>query len=205
MELIDRKLENLVKEVELYGRSAADSVYLTDASFVVERDEYSIPQDASWDGATVDFMWFMDCADKGISVPHLSPDKSFWLHRFGKDAEPYGVCWRLKDLYNNLRDPTHWRRCMLWNSRASTAPPCVLCYQFMENDHHTLDLTITMRSCDVVKCLPQDILMSHMLLQHVCKEVGFDYGKMTFNIANAHVYWEDTFFQEEFTFDQELS
>ena len=43
--------------------------------------------------------------------------------------------------------------------------------------------------------------MTWFLLRDVAKKACMDRGKMTFNIGNAHVYYEDCEWQEEFTID----
>jgi thymidylate synthase len=68
-------------------------------------------------------------------------------------------------------------------------------------DHDRLNVTVTMRSSDVAKVLPQDVAMTWFLLRDVAQMSNLDRGKMTFNIGNAHVYYEDCEWQEEFTID----
>jgi thymidylate synthase len=43
--------------------------------------------------------------------------------------------------------------------------------------------------------------MTDLILGQICRSTGFKPGKMTFNLANAHVYYEDMEYQEEFTID----
>ena len=198
---IDRALENIVKEVEIYGRSGADCVYLTNFSFTLDGSDFDVPIAADIDGVVVDHDWFMKCSEKGISVPHPSPDKSFWLRFFGKDAVPYGTTWNFAALLDHLDKPDHHRKAVLFNFRDAENPPCVLDYQFQQIEHRTLDITVNMRSSDVKKVLPQDVAMTWFLLRDVAKKACMDRGKMTFNLGNAHVYYEDCEWQEEFTID----
>ena len=200
MNTIDKILDNLVKEVEIYGRSAADCIYLPNLSFTIKDDQFEVPIDADMDGAVVDFDWFMKAADKGYDISHPSPDKSFFLRHFGDDTYAYGSSWNFRELRDNIAKPENWRRCVLFNPRLAPAP-CVICYQFLQHEHRTLDVIVTMRSSDVKKVLPQDVLMTWFLLKHVAKDNYLDRGSMTFNIANAHVYYEDCEWQEEFTVD----
>ena len=44
MKTIDRFLENLVKEVEIYGRSGAESIYTNNLSFTVSASDFTIPE-----------------------------------------------------------------------------------------------------------------------------------------------------------------
>ena len=200
MRTIDKILDNVVKEVELYGRSGADSVYITNMSFTIAEEDFDVPVDADIDGAVVDFDWFLKSAEKGYDISHPSPDKSFWLRHFGKDSYAYGASWRLQELYDQLAKPDAWRRCVLVNPR-SIDPPCIMCYQFLNDGNRVLDVIVTMRSSDTKKVLPQDVLMTWFLLKHVANAMCLERGSMTFNIANAHVYYEDCEWQEEFTID----
>ena len=39
--------------------------------------------------------------------------------------------------------------------------------------------------------------MSRLILDYVCSLVGYDPGKITFNLANAHVYYQDMEYPDE--------
>ena len=201
MRIIDRVLGNVVKEVELYGKSGAESVFLTNLSFSFDGKDFDVPIAADMDGAVVDFDWFMKCAEAGRELSHPSPDKSFWLRHFGNDSYSYGSTWNFRALRDHLDKPDHWRKAVLTNPRSPEDPPCIICYQFQVVEHRTLDVTVTMRSSDVCKVLPQDVLMTWFLLREVAKDNCLDRGTITFNIGNAHVYYEDCEWQEEFTVD----
>ena len=204
MPKINNILENTRKEVELYGASGAESVFLTNLRLEFKSKDLDCPEDADLRGAITDFDWFVLCEKAGCVVPHPSPDESFWIKFFGEQALPYGQAWNFKALKDTLQNPAKHRRGVLYNPRSYDSPPCILTYQFHVERYSTLDVTVTMRSSDVAKVLSQDVLMSWLLLCHVAKLVGLEPGDMVFNIANAHIYWEDTEFQEEFTFDDGL-
>ena len=201
MNTTDRFLENLAKEVEIYGRSGSESIYKSNLSFSLDAKDFEIPVSADWDGAIVDFDWFLKCAARYQDLSHPSPDKSFWLRTFGKDAGPYGAGWNFTALREHFDKDTYTRRAILWNPRNPDNPPCILCYHFSCDLYRTLDVTVSMRSSDVRKVLGQDLVMTWLLLKHVAKDNCFDLGKITFNIANAHIYYEDCEWQEEFTVD----
>ncbi|NDB65873.1 MAG: hypothetical protein EB168_09440 [Euryarchaeota archaeon] len=203
MKQIDRLIENIRKEVELTGRSGGDCIFKTNVSFSIPDSVFDVPEDSDLDGAFVDFGWFLKAAEN-CSKEHPSPDKSFWLRQFGKDSIPYGLSWRLPQLLDNITSGDAWRRGVLINPFDPLKPPCVLSYQFQCEFHGLLDMTVTMRSCDMVKVLPQDILMSWFLLKHVSEKSGYDRGSMTFNIGNAHIFYDDLELPEEFTFDDGL-
>ena len=198
MEAIDRILSDFRAAVETAGRSGADSVYLNNAYFLIRSHEFSCPADCDLDGASADLLWFLECEKERRVVPHPAPDASFWRKTWGDDALPYGASWRLQELVDSIRDEKSWRRAVLFNYHHPTQPPCILCYQFMPRDLTVLDLTVTMRSSDVVNVLPQDVMMAWMLLRHVCNLTSKEIGDIHFNIANAHVFWEDMDRVEEF-------
>ena len=201
MTYIDKLLENLRKEVELTGRSGSDCIYRSNLNFSFSCEDFEIPSEADYDAATVDFYWFLSCSKTGVVGPHSAPQTSFWLNYFGPKALPYGYTWRLKELYNTLRNPEKWRRAVLHNPAPTDNPPCIMCYQFQTDGGREIDCTVTMRSSDVAKVLPQDVLMSWLLLRHVCQEVKMQPGQLTFNIGNAHVYYADAEYQEENVID----
>lgn len=200
MTSIDKILEDIRKTVELTGRSGAETVYLTDIVFEISTSNFEPPLECDLDGATVDFRWFLSCAEVGYTKPHESPDKSFWLKRFGKDALPYGRCWRLRDLYTALEDQST-RRAVLFNSTSTEEPPCVLSYHFQRDDLKRLDVTVIMRSSDAAKVLPQDTMMAWFLLRHVSNHLKLVPGKIKFYISNCHVFYEDMEFPEENVID----
>lgn len=197
---VDKALEDIRKTVELTGRSGAETVYLTDVMFDIDTENFAPPSECDFDGATVDFRWFLDCAKVGYTTPHDSPDKSFWLQAFGKDALPYGRCWRLSELYTALESVTS-RKAVLFNGNSPEDPPCVLSYHFQRLDGDRLDVTVIMRSSDAAKVLPQDLMMTWFLLRHVANETGLTPGKIKFYISNCHVYYEDMEFPEEHIID----
>lgn len=201
MERIDRILEDLQREVELYGKSGADSVFIDNLQFSIESSDYQVPLGCDVQGGIADVAWFFQCAEDRCITPHPSPDESFWIRYFGKDSLPYGHSWNLDALYQNLSRESTSRRGILFNHRDCYSPPCVICYQFQTIRHGILDCTVTLRSSDVAKVLPQDVFMTDLILAWICRTTGFEPGKMTFNLANAHVFYPDMEYQEEFTID----
>ena len=205
MARIDNILEDTQKQVELYGTSGEEAVFLTDLAVTFYAAELEIPPiNCDFPGAVADFAWFLSCEEKRLIVPHQSPDSSFWLRTFGEQALPYGYSWDLKHLRETLLSHDTWRRAILYNPLSQSNPPCVVCYQFQNASFGELDLTVTMRSSDVAKVFPQDVIMSYLLLCHVSNLVDLKPGSITFNLGNAHVYWADTEFGEEFAIDDGL-
>ena len=200
MNRTDIILDDVQREVELAGRSHADCVYLNDISFTIERNSYAVPTNADSPGAALDVGWFFAAAERGMIIPHPAPDQSFWLRKFGRDAYPYGYNWNLPYLLENIHYPDSWRRCVLYNPMIADEPPCVLCYQFHPNGDY-LDITATMRSSDVYGILPQDVTMTDLILKRIAEPAGLRPGALTFNIGNAHAYYSDMEYVEEFTLD----
>jgi hypothetical protein len=196
MNYTDRILDSVRWEVEFNGQSHADCVFLNDLSFTIDRHKYEVPSEANPLEARADVYWFFASAREGRVAPHQDPDASFWLRIFGEDANPYGYTWNLPRLLENIHSPTAWRRAILYNPMVANNPPCVLCYQF----HPTLDvlsITATMRSSDVYKVLPQDIVMTDLILREIARKSELQPGDITFNIGNAHAFYEDMEYVEE--------
>ena len=197
MERIDRILENVQKEVEIYGRTGSDCVFKDNLQFSIKAKDFKVPQNANLAEARSDVDWFLQCAEKRMVLSHPNPDTSFWIRFFGEDALPYGATWNFEALKESMLDESAWRRLVLFNHQHMSAPPCVVCYQFQVINYGKLDCTVTLRSSDVVNVLPQDVLMSKFILDHVCALVGYEPGKMTFNLANAHVFYRDMEYADE--------
>jgi len=200
MNTIDRVLENVQKEVELYGRSGADTVFLTDLQFTLSAEDVVPPVNCDREGAICDVSWFFKCAKERMIVPCGNPDTSFFIKFFGRDVLPYGATWHLDVLKEHLND-RDTRRAVLSNHNNPEKPPCVMSYQFQCVDYGTLDCTVNMRSSDVANVLAQDVFMTSLIQTEIAKMVGLEPGKLTFNLGNAHVYYKDLQHTEEFLID----
>jgi hypothetical protein len=207
MNEVTKAIEIVRSSVERVGKSGRDTVYLDNVSFRASVTKFQAPEGANVAEAREDFRWFMMCEDTWEPIPHPCPERSWWLRQFGKDALPYGMTWNLQEVEDALTTPRLERRAVLFNPLTPT-PACILCYQFQVIDHTTggphLDVTVTMRSSDVVNCLPQDAVMTELLLHHLAERLDMIPGRMTFNIANAHIYWEDLDTWDEGVIDMPL-
>lgn len=194
MNEVTKAIDSIRSSVERVGRSWRDTVYLDNVSFRVSATRFEVPDGADTMAAREDFYWFILCEDHREPIPHPKPERSWWLKQFGKDAPPYGYTWDLDRVGDNLTTKGQERRAVLFNP-THPHPACILCYQFQVVDHVSggpyLDITTTMRSSDVVNCLPQDVLMTELLLHFMAERHGMVPGMMTFNIGNAHIYWDD--------------
>ena len=201
MEKTDHILTSIRKQVEMGGRSGADTVWMDNVSFRIlsSRGQKHL-YGCDLASAEIDFNWFLRCEDFEDFVPHPSPKESWWLKTFGEDAVPYGPTWNLDRLVATLNTPGRERHAILFNPGGS----CIICYQFQNVDAGQLDVTVTMRSSDVCTCLAQDVIMSDKLLTLVADRVDLLPRYLTFNIGNAHVFYEDLEFQEEFEIDLPL-
>ena len=196
----DRQLENHQQEIELHGRCGAETIYKTDVVFTISGRTTDIPQSADLDAATLDFDWFLEAAREHRVTAHTNPSKSFWIKRFGHEANPYGMRWNFRALQQQLERPGSERRAVLFNPAGTDDPPCILAYQFQWIDG-LINCTVYMRSCDIAGVLPQDIVMTRMLLRRVCEMVEGKPGSLTFHVGNAHVYYSDAINGEEHEFD----
>ena len=201
MKKIDNILENIQKEVEIYGRSGSDRIFKDNLQFSISPEDYDTPSLADEEAGIGDVAWFFTCARKGLIVPCPNPDRSFWIEHFGKDAIPYGPGWNVDRLIENLKTDGKERRAVLCNGSFGDTPPCILSYQFQNLTYNSLDLTVNMRSSDVANVLPQDVFMSGIILENIASSVDLEVGKMTFILANAHVKYSDTLYAEEFSMD----
>jgi hypothetical protein len=200
MTRIDSVLEQVQKDVEARGRSGAQAVFLTDVRFTIPRDYFESDITCDIEGAICDVSWFFKCAKARMIVPCGNPDTSFFIKFFGKDVRPYGSTWDLSSILDHLRDPDT-RRAVLLNYSNPEVPSCVTGYQFQCSDYGVLDCTVTMRSSDVAKVLAQDVFMTKLILNEISKLAGYKSGSLTVNIGNAHVYYEDLQYSEEYTID----
>ena len=203
MNKIDRQLANLQTEVELHGRSGSDSIYLTDVQATFKGNEYELPMGMRDKEVEADLDWFLSCADIGETVPHPDPYSSFWLMQYGAEAKPYGATWNVPYVTECLTIG-RGRRAVLQNPLTTNDHPCILSFQFHRRDTNKVDLTVNLRSSDVVGCLAFDVALSRRLLEVIAKQIDCEAGDMTFNLGDAHVLWSDCIHGiDEFTRDSD--
>ena len=202
MNKVDLQLSNLATEIELHGRSGHDSIYKNNVAITFRADEWQLPQNVRDSEVDADLNWFLRCADTSEVLEHPDPYSSFWLMQFGTEAKPYGAEWDVPYVLECLTLSEQGRRAVFTNS--SSASPCVLSYQFHNAGYNRVDMTVFMRSSDVVGVLGFDASLAQALLKFVCKATFTEPGDVTFLIGNAHVRWEDTIHGGEFTMDDGL-
>jgi len=199
MNQVDRQLDNLATEIELHGRSGHDSIYKNNVAITFKEDEWELPQNVRESEVKADLNWFLRCADTGEVLEHPDPYSSFWLMQFGVEAKPYGVGWDLPYVLECLTLSEQGRRAVLMNDSDNT--PCVLSYQFHNAGYNRIDMTVFMRSSDVVGVLAFDATLARALLAFICEATFTEIGDVTFLIGNAHVRYQDMQHSEEFTID----
>jgi len=199
MNKVDLQLDNLATEIELHGRSGHDSIYKNNVAITFREDEWELTRNVREAEVQADLSWFLRCADVGEVLDHPDPYSSFWLMQFGADAKPYGVGWDIEYVMECLTLSEQGRRAVFMNSSDNT--PCVLSYQFHNAGHNRIDMTVFMRSSDVVGVLAFDAALARALLTFICKVTFTEPGDVTFLIGNAHVRYQDMQHGEEFTTD----
>ena len=200
MTRIDSVLEKVQEDIELHGKSGAETVFLTNVQFTIPREDFESSVSCDVEGAICDVSWFFKCAKARMDVPCGNPDSSFFIKFFGKGSRPYGSTWNLSELKTHLTDPDT-RKAVMLNHSGPEEPACVTGYQFQCLDYGVLDCTTTIRSSDVAKVLAQDVFMTKLILDEISSLTGFESGSITFNIGNAHVYYEDLQYAEEYAVD----
>ncbi len=199
MNKVDLQLDNLATEIELHGRSGHDSIYKNNVAITFRGDEWELPQNVRETEVKADLNWFLRCADTGEVLEHPDPYSSFWLMQFGAEAKPYGADWDIPYILECLTLSEQGRRAVFMNS--SYDSPCVLSYQLHNAGYNRVDMTVFMRSSDVVAVLGFDAAIARALLAFVCEATFTEPGDVTFLIGNAHVRYEDMQHGEEFTID----
>lgn len=112
----------------------------------------------------------------------------------------YGAQWRtweskLDQLYalvQNLKSDPGSRRHLLTTYNpaeldVACLPPCHLLAQYNVRKDK-LDCIVYMRSVDLCVGLPSDVILYATLLLVLCNETGYTPGKLTFMLADTHVY-----------------
>lgn len=109
---------------------------------------------------------------------------------------PYGD---LRDVVEVLRKNPRSRQAYLpiWFPEDGAAAlqgervPCTLGYHFIQRADGKFDCVYTMRSCDAVRFLRDDIYMAGRLLQWVCEEIKGEPGELVMHIDNLHCFVGD--------------
>ena len=113
-----------------------------------------------------------------------------WRH-FNKDFEKGD---QLKNVIETIKkDPTS-RRLIIsaWNPLQldeMALPPCVVGYQFLcYPETNTIDIIWVQRSVDSFLGLPFDLAEAALFLMLICKETGYQPGKVIGMLGNCHIY-----------------
>lgn len=84
-----------------------------------------------------------------------------------------------------------------WAANEGERVPCTLGYHFQWNpEFEALDITYSMRSCDMVRFYRDDVYMAGRLLQWMCDWLNVETGEMVLHITNLHTFMGDQQFLE---------
>lgn len=151
-----------------------------------------------------------DFHEMGCTIWDANGNASYWQPEYpGHLGRIYGVQWRdwlstnrdndlastdqLANLIRDIKkDPTS-RRLMVtaWNPGEldqMCLPPCHTHFQVSVRHGKRLCMTVYMRSVDMFLGLPFDIASYGLLLSLLAKDTGYEAGKLTFFLGDAHIY-----------------
>lgn len=171
-------VRSIIDAIENDGFERFDSKYISNVSFILSED-FSSEGLLLAREAKIDFDWSWDAANGRYSP---APEGSYYRQRFGDDVRPYGDVWNIPQLLQRLREPGERRRAVLYNGDEA----CVMCSQFWVRENE-LEMTVSMRSSDVVGMLSLDIQYFRQLQMKICGLTGFTPGQTIYNIGNAHI------------------
>lgn len=83
-----------------------------------------------------------------------------------------------------------WKTDIDEKRRGERRVPCSLGYLFLQREG-ALNITYSMRSCDLFTHYANDIALAAMLLHYVAKRTGYKVGTFTHFIGSFHVYYKD--------------
>ena len=138
--------------------------------------------------------------DAGVSIWNLWADDNGDLgpvygHQLRKFNYPTNNVDQLAYIIDKLKSDPHDRRMVvsLWNPvqlDEMKLPPCYHTFTFCVTNGE-LNIDIAMRSSDVFVGLPYDVALFATMNTLICKEVGLKPGRLKFNLADAHIYWDN--------------
>lgn len=142
---------------------------------------------------------------KDLGCNYWDANAENWSENYGMDKQDmvvgnvYGAKWRdfngidqLERLLDRLKNDAGSRRHIITAYDPSEdyhcLPPCHLMAQFNVGNDDSLSVCVYMRSVDLVLGLPADVLLYSTLLLLVAQETGYKPGRVTFMLADTHVY-----------------
>lgn len=144
---------------------------------------------------------------KDFGCNYWTSNAAAWLQNKGLPIEEmqvgriYGYQWRkwagdldqMAMLVEGLRANPYSRRHLLTTYDPAdlyevALAPCHLLAQFNIRTTKQLDCIVYMRSVDLCLGLPSDIILYATLMLILCNETGYTPGKLTFMLADTHIY-----------------
>lgn len=146
---------------------------------------------------------------KDEKFSHTYPER-FWPRFAGRPSSGnphYGIRFQygdLRDIVEILKKNPRSRQAYLpiWFPEDGNAAnqgervPCTLGYHFLLNSNGMLDMTYTMRSCDMIRFYRDDVYMAGRLIQWMGNAIGVEPGDLVLHIANLHTFMGDQQFLE---------
>lgn len=146
----------------------------------------------------------------GCTIWDANGNAPYWQpERLGDLGRIYGVQWRgwrsvdeagyvveldqLSELIRNMKADPFSRRHMVtaWNPgelKQMCLPPCHVLFQCYVHADYTVDLRVDMRSVDLFLGLPFDIASYALLQRLLCQTLGWQSGKLIFQLGDSHIY-----------------
>lgn len=133
-----------------------------------------------------------------------------WADENGELKLDYGNAWTDYNGFNQLaalkdmlvNDPMNRRMIInAWRPDRLdelSLPCCHYAYQFYVRDGKFLDMIWIQRSVDMMIGLPSDFILAALFVKLLANELGFNPGKITFQLGDCHVYEEHTIKAEEY-------
>lgn len=117
-----------------------------------------------------------------------------WRKAFGRDQLKEAINALQKDKTNRQVWVTAWdaKEDGLTNIGKTKNVPCPLGF-FLNINNNSLDMSVIIRSSDVIVGLPYDIMAYTFLAQSIANTLQINYGNISFYLNHAHIYephWE---------------
>jgi thymidylate synthase len=176
-------IKNIASELEMFIKGIQDKRWLQERNNHIW-DEWCNPKKVPYGNDE-------ETKAKMLAEPDLGPIYGSQWVCFNGDSENGN---QLKTVIETIKkDPTS-RRLIIsaWNPLQldeMALPPCVIGYQFLcYPETNTIDIIWVQRSVDSFLGLPFDLAEAALFLMLICKETGYQPGKVIGMLGNCHIY-----------------